>query len=573
MTTRRRRGRRRLLGVVLGVVLVASGCAASIPTSGPIEQGQLVGVDAEDQFIRVIARPPRAGMTPVELVQGFLEASASFDGNHAVARRVPHAVGRLGVGPGHRGPHLRQPGPGADRAGRGPGARDRGPRPGPSARRGGSRWPLPGRTCRPPSCLPSVDGEWRIAAPAGGPAAVPLGRGPGLPHLRRVLLRPGVLRPGPRPAHDPRHRAGPGHVVGPAAAVRPDDVAGPRGAHGRARRDRAEPGRGAPGRRGGPGRPDLPGPGRGRRDPRGPCPRSWCGRCASCPTSARWRSPWPGSAVRRAGRPLPAAPGLLAQRRPQRPGHDGHGRRGRPGRVVRLVPDGVRPVAGAAGRADAGIVEVPRDSTGSRSPPWTGGAGCGSVPPSRGAAAPASDRDRPGPAAFDRDAIVWTVDRGLRRACRASGRDRGQGARRRPADRPHGAGGVPARDGTRAALVVRTGDPDRPADGAGRAPWLGPAAGDPRAGGVAADRRAGRRLGGRRTHRRARLRRCRSHAGVQRGRGRRLPAGLGAPTKPRSVAAAPDQPLLVGAADGRSTSPRRPCGGPATLATGPAFPG
>lgn len=30
----------------------------------------------DDQFIRVIARPPRAGMTPVELVRGFLEASA-----------------------------------------------------------------------------------------------------------------------------------------------------------------------------------------------------------------------------------------------------------------------------------------------------------------------------------------------------------------------------------------------------------------------------------------------------------------------------------------------------------------
>ncbi|MCX6423749.1 MAG: hypothetical protein NTV96_04110, partial [Actinobacteria bacterium] len=38
------------------------------------------------QFIRVIARSPRDGMTPTQIVQGFLDASASFDGDHAVAR-------------------------------------------------------------------------------------------------------------------------------------------------------------------------------------------------------------------------------------------------------------------------------------------------------------------------------------------------------------------------------------------------------------------------------------------------------------------------------------------------------
>lgn len=79
--------------VALAAVMTLTGCAGSttsfiaqVPTSGPIEQGQLVSNTSADQFIRVIARPPSEGMTPAEIVQGFLDASASFDGDHAVAR-------------------------------------------------------------------------------------------------------------------------------------------------------------------------------------------------------------------------------------------------------------------------------------------------------------------------------------------------------------------------------------------------------------------------------------------------------------------------------------------------------
>lgn len=88
--------RERLVGAVLavGTVLALTGCGtvsstltAQVPTSGPIEQGAQIAGTAEDQFIRVIARPPREGMTPSQIVQGFLEASASFDGDHAVARQ------------------------------------------------------------------------------------------------------------------------------------------------------------------------------------------------------------------------------------------------------------------------------------------------------------------------------------------------------------------------------------------------------------------------------------------------------------------------------------------------------
>lgn len=83
-----------LVSALVASVLVLSGCGsvsstltAQVPTSGPIEQGAQIAGTSEDQFIRVIARPPREGMTPSQIVQGFLEASASFDGDHAVARQ------------------------------------------------------------------------------------------------------------------------------------------------------------------------------------------------------------------------------------------------------------------------------------------------------------------------------------------------------------------------------------------------------------------------------------------------------------------------------------------------------
>ena len=77
-----------LAGLVLltGCASVPTSFVAQVPTTGPIEQGQLVSNTSADQFIRVIARPPQPGMTPSEIVQGFLDSSASFDGDHAVAR-------------------------------------------------------------------------------------------------------------------------------------------------------------------------------------------------------------------------------------------------------------------------------------------------------------------------------------------------------------------------------------------------------------------------------------------------------------------------------------------------------
>lgn len=66
--------------------LVLSACAA-VPTSGPIEEGPVVDAGNSAQFIRVIAAPPSVGASPSEIVRGFLEANASLDSGHAIARR------------------------------------------------------------------------------------------------------------------------------------------------------------------------------------------------------------------------------------------------------------------------------------------------------------------------------------------------------------------------------------------------------------------------------------------------------------------------------------------------------
>ena len=83
----------RSLAVIAAGAILLTGCGAlppslvaQVPTTGPIQQGAQVNLDPKDQFIRVIARGPRDGMSPTQVVQGFLDASASFDDDHAVAR-------------------------------------------------------------------------------------------------------------------------------------------------------------------------------------------------------------------------------------------------------------------------------------------------------------------------------------------------------------------------------------------------------------------------------------------------------------------------------------------------------
>ena len=76
---------RRLVPGLAGVALVA-GCA-QVPTSGPVvEVDQAVPDVASTSFVRALARPPRPGMSPTEVVQGFLDAASGFEDGHAVAK-------------------------------------------------------------------------------------------------------------------------------------------------------------------------------------------------------------------------------------------------------------------------------------------------------------------------------------------------------------------------------------------------------------------------------------------------------------------------------------------------------
>ncbi len=84
--TRAERTLRRCAAMLVGLGLILAGCA-SVPTSGPIRQGPVVDAGEGTQFIRVIAAPPSAGASPQEIVRGFLEASASLESDHAIARR------------------------------------------------------------------------------------------------------------------------------------------------------------------------------------------------------------------------------------------------------------------------------------------------------------------------------------------------------------------------------------------------------------------------------------------------------------------------------------------------------
>ncbi|MGB7982183.1 MAG: LpqB family beta-propeller domain-containing protein [Candidatus Nanopelagicales bacterium] len=76
----------RFAAQLLALGLLLTGCA-SVPTSGPIRQGPVVDAGEGSQFIRVIAAPPSLGASPQEIVRGFLEASASLESDHAIARR------------------------------------------------------------------------------------------------------------------------------------------------------------------------------------------------------------------------------------------------------------------------------------------------------------------------------------------------------------------------------------------------------------------------------------------------------------------------------------------------------
>ncbi len=66
-------------------IAFALAACGGIPSTSAIHQGQDVSTDTS-QFIRVIARPPVANMSPEEIVRGFLDACADSTSTFATAR-------------------------------------------------------------------------------------------------------------------------------------------------------------------------------------------------------------------------------------------------------------------------------------------------------------------------------------------------------------------------------------------------------------------------------------------------------------------------------------------------------
>lgn len=80
---------RRTPVALLAAFVAASllGGCASIPVAGPVQPGLEIRLDdPEPGSAPVIASPPRPGSDPVEILQGFLQASADFRGDHETAR-------------------------------------------------------------------------------------------------------------------------------------------------------------------------------------------------------------------------------------------------------------------------------------------------------------------------------------------------------------------------------------------------------------------------------------------------------------------------------------------------------
>jgi hypothetical protein len=69
--------------VLISLTLVACG---GIPKNSSIQEGSILGSVPEGSIVRVIASTPQNGMTPEEIVSGFLNASASSENDFKIAR-------------------------------------------------------------------------------------------------------------------------------------------------------------------------------------------------------------------------------------------------------------------------------------------------------------------------------------------------------------------------------------------------------------------------------------------------------------------------------------------------------
>ncbi|GAA3591669.1 MtrAB system accessory lipoprotein LpqB [Kineosporia mesophila] len=86
----------RVPALVLAMVAVVGlpGCA-TIPRTGPVISGDVINDDPLEGVFQLAPEGPKTGQSPVEVVRGFLAASAGYSDDHAVARSFLSPARRL----------------------------------------------------------------------------------------------------------------------------------------------------------------------------------------------------------------------------------------------------------------------------------------------------------------------------------------------------------------------------------------------------------------------------------------------------------------------------------------------
>lgn len=80
------RSRPALAAALLAAAAVAAGCS-EIPTSGPVfDAGAVEPLEEQRRFIEVTEAAPEPGMTPIEIVDGYINAMASYQPGYETAR-------------------------------------------------------------------------------------------------------------------------------------------------------------------------------------------------------------------------------------------------------------------------------------------------------------------------------------------------------------------------------------------------------------------------------------------------------------------------------------------------------
>jgi Lipoprotein LpqB beta-propeller domain/Sporulation and spore germination len=91
----------RTAAAALAVAVVAAGCA-TVPTNGPVQQvgSAQNGLSQAQEYSQPIAVGPEPGWKPTQIVDGFLAASASFAGDHQIAKEYLDPAAQAAWHPG-----------------------------------------------------------------------------------------------------------------------------------------------------------------------------------------------------------------------------------------------------------------------------------------------------------------------------------------------------------------------------------------------------------------------------------------------------------------------------------------